>query len=169
MHAPLHVPAPAPQTATHASCFTFRTMEEAYQLSGLLAKHFPDPAAAHHGLCELLTNAIEHGNLGIGFEEKTQLMRSGRWTEEIARRLASARWSGRVAEAVLETERDEVAVIIRDEGYGFHWEPFLILAPERVQLPNGRGIATARLFAFDRLEYRHGGCEVRAAQKKRGH
>lgn len=149
-----------------ASRVIFRTMEEAYVLSGQLARFFPNPAAAHHGLCELLTNAIEHGNLGIGFEEKTRLIRHGRWMDEIARRLTTKRFGGRIAQATLEIKADDVAVIICDEGDGFHWEPFLTLPAEWMLIPNGRGIATAKLLAFDALEYRHGGCEVRAMQRK---
>jgi len=33
-----------------------------------------------------LINAVEHGNLQIGYELKTQLVAEGRWREEIERR-----------------------------------------------------------------------------------
>lgn len=147
----------------------FRTMEEAYLLSGQLARHFPSPAAAHHGLCEMLCNAIEHGNLGIGFEEKGRLMRSGLWQKEIDYRLQSSRWRQRTAEAELIALPDAVTVIIRDDGLGFEWTPFLALAPERQSAPNGRGIASAKLFAFCGIEYGRGGSEVRCTQKRRSH
>ena len=147
--------------------FSFRSMEEAYLLSGLLARWFPDSAAAHHGLCEMLSNAIEHGNLGIGYEEKAELLRTGRWQQEIAQRLQSDRWGRRSAEVTLEITPQDVTVIIRDEGMGFHWEPFLTLHPDRVDALNGRGIATSKLFAFTELQYRENGSEVRCTQKKR--
>lgn len=160
---------PAPHNVKEQSTlrFSFRTMEDAYVLSGELARHFPDPAAAHHGLCEMLCNAIEHGNLGIGFEEKGRLMRAGLWQREIDYRLQSSRWNQRMAEAEIIFSPEDVAVVIRDEGLGFDWSRFLRISLERAAAPNGRGIATARLFAFCSLEYERGGSEVRCSQKRR--
>ena len=39
------------------------------------------------GLVELMINAIEHGNLGITYEEKTDLLDSNLWSVEVNRRI----------------------------------------------------------------------------------
>lgn len=146
--------------------FLFQTMAQARDLAIRLAQLFPHPASAHHGLSEMLVNAIEHGNLEIGFEEKTNLLRSGQWRQEIEKRLSSPRWASRFGEVALEETKDFVAVTIRDAGSGFDWKPYMELSAERVRLPNGRGIATARLFAFTSLTYHDEGREVRCTQAK---
>ena len=43
-----------------------------------------EPDLAGMGLVELLVNAVEHGNLGITFHEKSELLSAGRWEEEVA-------------------------------------------------------------------------------------
>lgn len=55
---------------------------------------------------------------------------------------------------------DEIIVIVRDEGEGF--EPGKIpdpTAPDRLPLPNGRGIMLLHAY-LDKVEYRDGGREV---------
>ena len=67
--------------------FHFRTLEEAANLAYKIAACFPEPQKAAFGLNELMHNAVEHGNLGIGYDEKANLLRSGSWREEVERRL----------------------------------------------------------------------------------
>ena len=50
--------------------FSFRTLDEARHLAALLAKSCPEPEHKTRGLSELLVNAVEHGNLGITYQEK---------------------------------------------------------------------------------------------------
>jgi CheY-like chemotaxis protein len=50
--------------------FEFKTVEEAEKISAQLAMCFPNPEAAVEPVYELLINAIEHGNLGLGYETK---------------------------------------------------------------------------------------------------
>ena len=65
--------------------FTFRTLAEAESLAAFMANCFPEPERVLPGLGELLVNAIEHGNLGIGYEKKTELVELGIWRSEIER------------------------------------------------------------------------------------
>ncbi len=142
------------------SRFRFRTLEEARNIAFLVANCFPEPEAAVYGLNEMLINAVEHGNLGITYAEKTQLILEGRLHEEIDRRLAlpcnGDKW------AYLSFEADETAlrVLIKDQGAGFDWRPYLDISPDRATHPNGRGIATSRLMSFSSVEYRGRGNEV---------
>lgn len=140
--------------------FEFQTPEEATDLGGFLAKACHDPERVVIGLSELLINAVEHGNLEIGYEEKSELMRSGRWTEEIRRRLETERFARRVATARFERDRGRMRIVIRDEGPGFDPSPYLQIDPGRVFDSHGRGIAIANLLSFDEIQYLDGGREV---------
>lgn len=140
--------------------FLFRTIREAETLARFLAYAFPDPARAARGLCELMRNAVEHGNLEIGFKEKARLLEDGMLGAEIDRRLASAAYQDRVAEAVLARKPEGVYVVIADKGPGFEWSDFTKFTPARAAYKNGRGIQLARLTCFDKLAYNETGNQV---------
>lgn len=146
---------------SHAE-FRFRTIDEAGALAHGLAGLCDVPEMAHIGLTELLVNAIEHGNLAIGFDAKGALMQSGRWRDEIDRRLQLPEYRGRVARVRVETLTDLVRFVIRDEGAGFDWRRFIDLPQDRATLLNGRGIALARNLSFLSVDYRDEGREVEA-------
>jgi len=140
--------------------FRFRTPDEARSLSFLIANCFPEPEAAVYGLHEMLINAIEHGNLGITYAEKTQLILDGRLQEEIARRLALPENREKWGWLSFEAEGKTLRARIRDQGAGFDWRPYLEISPERATHPHGRGIATTRKMSFSSLEYVGCGNEV---------
>ena len=64
--------------AMNSASFRFQTLEQAEALSSFLAKAFPQPEKIILGLSELMVNAVEHGNLGITYAEKTFLNGEGR-------------------------------------------------------------------------------------------
>jgi hypothetical protein len=109
---------------------------------------------------ELLVNAIEHGNLGLTYTEKSALKKEDRWEEEIRRRLEQAQYRGRRAVVNFFRTSEVVQFSVIDEGDGFKWERYLDFDPDRVFDPNGRGIAMAGKMAFSRLEYRGKGNHV---------
>jgi CheY-like chemotaxis protein/anti-sigma regulatory factor (Ser/Thr protein kinase) len=148
--------------------FQFSTLEETHRLSALLASHCPDPAGAALGLSELLTNAIEHGNLGISYTEKSQLKRDNRWEEEIIARLQQPQYRDKKALVSFTQTSDKVVFTIIDQGNGFNWQKYLDFDPERAFDPNGRGIAMAGKLAFTRLEYCGKGNHVIATIKLNG-
>ena len=53
--------------------FRVQTMDEAYDLALLIAQACPNSEKVAFGLNELIMNGIEHGNLEIGYDEKTSL------------------------------------------------------------------------------------------------
>ena len=128
--------------------FQFRTLEEAKALAFYLANCFPDPQRAVYGLHELLINAVEHGNLGITYQEKTKLFMQGELHKEIERRLESERYKDRVAAVSFMATKEALSVTIKDEGEGFEWKKYMELDADRMTDPNGRGIATTRLLSF---------------------
>jgi DNA-binding response OmpR family regulator len=141
------------------SSFRFRTLEEATNLAHYLANCFPNPETVVYGLNELLINAVEHGNLGISYDEKTQLIMANNWENEITRRLSNPENRNKFASIALKTTNENIVVRIRDEGKGFDWMKYLNFSADRVTDPHGRGIATSRLMSFHSMEY-HGAGNV---------
>jgi CheY-like chemotaxis protein/anti-sigma regulatory factor (Ser/Thr protein kinase) len=140
--------------------FSVRTLGEARALAAALGSASAEPAAVGLGLVELLVNAIEHGNLGITFEQKAALLASGIWDDEVQARLARPENAGKVVQVSCRRSEGRLEVVIRDQGAGFDWERFLTMDETRAFHPNGRGISLARQVAFHTLEYRGRGNEV---------
>ena len=142
-----------------------RTLEEARDLSVFVASFFPEPERVVLGLSELLINAVEHGNLGIDYEDKTALHLEGRWLDEVQRRLALPEHGASKVRVRYWRGGDEVTVEIRDEGPGFRWQEYMEISPERATHSHGRGIAMARMLSFDALTYNEAGNRVRCTVK----
>ena len=140
--------------------FRFRTLEDAKTLAFYIANCFPEPEKAVFGLNELLINAVEHGNLGITYNEKTKLVLGGTWMQEVERRLEAPEYKDKHARLTFKASKETIAVAIKDEGSGFDWSRYVELSPDRATDPHGRGIAASRLMSFDSLEYLGGGNEV---------
>ncbi|MDJ0933039.1 ATP-binding protein [Breoghania sp.] len=141
--------------------FEFQTLEEAEKLSILLTENTPEPEKVRIGIWELLSNAVEHGNLGIIFEEKNRLLETGRFHQEVTRRLQLKRYRDRVARMTISAGHDSIHLQVRDDGLGFDFHKFLEgeLQPER---PNERGIRLVCGMCFDRLSYIGSGNTVEA-------
>ena len=146
--------------ATAQAEYTFSTLEEAHRLATLLAAQCPEPTLAAMGLIELLVNAIEHGNLGISYAEKSQLKQEDRWESEIARRLQLPQYLSKKAHVGFIRQTEDIVFTITDQGSGFDWRKYLEFDPDRAFDPNGRGIAMAGKIAFSGLEYRGNGNQV---------
>lgn len=140
--------------------FEFHTLQQAADLALSLASLCPDPACAAIGLSELLVNAIEHGNLGITYAEKSEMRRNDTWEEEVAQRLADSVLGARRARVAFRRLADCLTFTIVDQGNGFDWRCYLEFDPERALDPNGRGIAMARQASFSSLDYLGGGNTV---------
>ena len=149
-------------------CFPFRTLEDVSGLSQLVAGLCPDPASVQIALSELMNNAIEHGNLGLGFERKGELMAAGAWRNEIERLLGMPEHAARFAYLRVECRPREVRFLIRDQGQGFDPQPYLDLDPTRSVEPHGRGIAIARMLAFPELVFLDGGRCVEGVVRRIG-
>jgi CheY-like chemotaxis protein len=142
--------------------FQFRSLEEGRQLAGILALACPDPERSINGLQELLINAVEHGNLGMTYREKSDLLLAGAWEEELERRLGLPEYRLRQVEVVYARRPDQISFVIRDQGKGFDCSDYLDFSPERAFDLHGRGIAMARKLSFDSLEYQGNGNTVMA-------
>lgn len=145
--------------------FSFRSLEEAEILAAFIAHGCPHPDTAVLGISELLINAVEHGNLGITYEEKTMLKTEGRWQEEIRSRLELPEQQHKRVRLSVLREGGTTKIRIRDEGRGFDWKKYLEFDPERAFDPNGRGIALARMTSFEALHFEDCGNTVVATLK----
>ena len=143
--------------APAGGCFPFRTLDDVAALSQLVAGLCPEPETLQIALHELMLNAVEHGNLGLGFERKAELMNSGLWRREVERLLAQPGQRERFAWLRVERRPRALHFLICDQGQGFDPAPYLDLDPARAVEPEGRGIAIARLLAFPDLVFSAGG------------
>lgn len=142
------------------SFYEIKTLDDAKYLSTFLANYFPDPERVILGLSEFLINAIEHGNLGITYDEKSQLLKDNLWQEEIARRQEMPEYAHKRALVHFKREDDSICVTIKDEGKGFNWQKFMDIDPERATHAHGRGIALSKMASFDDVQYIGCGNEV---------
>lgn len=141
--------------------FYIQSPEEAENLALLLGGLFPRPELAVSGLYELLMNAIEHGNLGIGYDEKKRLAGNiGAWEQELKRRLELPENINKKAIVQFAHNPGQIMVTILDEGPGFDWRSFMEIEPSRATHATGRGIAKANMISFDRVVYSGKGNQV---------
>ena len=75
---------------------------------------------------EILINSIEHGNLEIGYEKKTELkMRNENYWELLIRECNQDYLANRKINVSYYLDNDRVTYSIEDEGNGFNWEQYL--------------------------------------------
>lgn len=148
------------QKLIHKVEYRFTTLEDVGSLALVLAGMCPQPDLVAPGLSDLMVNAVEHGNLGLTYQEKSKLKWEGDWEGEIRRRLALPEYHGRVASVIAEKTATGITFTITDQGEGFDWRKFLTFDPDRAFDPNGRGIAMAKMMSFATLEYQGNGNTV---------
>ncbi len=140
--------------------FNFKTIEQARSLAVLLARACNHADNVVLGLSELFINAIEHGNLGISYKDKTKLTETGNWEAEIKHRLSIDPYRGRNVSVEFNRTKKQQTFTIIDQGDGFSWKQYMEISPERALNSHGRGIVMAKAISFDSVEYRGKGNEV---------
>ncbi len=141
--------------------FSIRTHQEASLLAAALSQSALYPEFVAVGLMELLTNAIEHGNLDFGFDEKSKHMWNNTWTAEVERRLQNPEYSSRIVRIITQRNAGGMHVTIKDQGRGFDWQQYIYSdkPPGSLAEPNGRGVSKA-LVMLDEMIYVGNGSEV---------
>jgi anti-sigma regulatory factor (Ser/Thr protein kinase) len=123
--------------------FKIKTLEEAQLLSVVIANNTNNPNE-NLVICELLNNAIEHGNLGITYDEKSELIEKDIFLEEIERRQNLLENREKYAEVIIEKcIEGGMMVTITDQGKGFDFNKYLSIDNSRLFESHGRGIAIA--------------------------
>lgn len=105
--------------------FRLQTIKQAEHLTTMLALASPDSKLTAFVLLELLINAIEHGNLGIGHEEKGALLEQGIWTETVEARQTDPANIHKWVTVTFNRHRDFVRFEVEDQGEGFDWRSYL--------------------------------------------
>jgi CheY-like chemotaxis protein len=123
--------------------FRFKTLADGEYLAVRIASACPVPEEALM-ISELITNAVEHGNLAITYDEKTKLVEDGALLSEVERRLALPEFASRNVELSLSKSPDKLIVTIEDQGKGFDYKKYLDFDETRVFDNHGRGIAMSR-------------------------
>ncbi len=149
--------------------FEYQTLEQAGNLSMLLANACPDPERIIVGLLELNYNAVEHGIAQVGYEQKTILNIQNKWEEEVNRRLNLPQNKDKTAtirfECVKSEGQAEIHFIITDPGDGFDHKKYQSIDESRLFDNHGRGIAISAISTFDELIYNEKGNQVTAIVK----
>lgn len=96
--------------------FRVHTVDEAYDVALLIAQACPNSEKVAFGLNELIINGVEHGNLQIGYDEKTQLQEADQWEEEIARRQCMEEHAHKFVEVIFEQRSDHIQLTVTDQG-----------------------------------------------------
>jgi CheY-like chemotaxis protein/anti-sigma regulatory factor (Ser/Thr protein kinase) len=130
--------------------FRYRTTSEAEFLAVAIANSSPVPQKALM-ISEILTNAIEHGNLGITYQEKTSLVANNALNQEVERRLSLPKFAQMFVTLRIRRSENGIIVEIEDQGDGFDFHNYLQMDESRVFDNHGRGIALTNQYL--KLEY----------------
>lgn len=142
--------------------FQFQTLDEAHSLSMYLARSCPEPQKIVFGLSELFINAVEHGNVGITYDEKSDLNNKGTWRSEVDRRLSLPENKDKFVDVTFDRNEKDIKIVIHDKGEGFDWGKYMEFSPDRIFDNHGRGIASSNMMSVDHLQYNDAGNEVTA-------
>jgi len=109
------------------------------------------------GLEEILTNAVEHGNLGMSFEEKSGALLGDSYWDAIGERRERPEFRDRVVHLGYHRDAELVRCRVTDEGAGFEWREWCRNGNlDRLPGASGRGIFLARIHSSG-LEYNEAG------------
>ena len=111
------------------------------------------------GIEEVITNAIEHGNLGISFEEKSKAIQEGRLADLIAQKGRESDAAGRSVRISSRLSPERFELSVRDDGGGFDWRNLPAVEPENLLAFNGRGLFLTKIY-FDGVAFNDAGNEV---------
>jgi DNA-binding response OmpR family regulator len=122
------------------------------------------------GLYEMIVNAIEHGNLGITYEEKSAALEENKLAWLLEERAQEPERASRRVEISCEIMPSGLACTISDEGDGFDHTAYSDLEDPTAlfeQIGNslhGRGIVLTRL-QFDEVQFNDLGNQVRLVKR----
>lgn len=112
------------------------------------------------GICEMITNAIEHGNLDITGDEKFHYTSQGNYTELLKTKLEQKDFQDKKVIVEIKINKNKLKINIEDEGKGFDTS----IIKEYCNLTDtsklhGRGIMITTLY-FESIRYNKKGNKV---------
>ncbi len=114
------------------------------------------------GLREIIINSIEHGNLNVSFEEKTEAIMNDRYFEFINERQIHPDFRDKRVKIEYLISASRAIYKITDQGKGFNHRKFLSALnddPAELMLSHGRGINMVKSI-FDEVRYNSKGNQV---------
>ncbi|MBN1799166.1 MAG: response regulator [Spirochaetales bacterium] len=111
------------------------------------------------GIEEMIANAIEHGNLAIGFSKKSEALKKGNFGSLLEQKLKNSENSQKQIFISSHLTKKSFSITIRDQGSGFDWKNLPSLSAQSLHHYNGRGIILTKIF-FDRVIYNDAGNQV---------
>ncbi|MCI0707999.1 MAG: response regulator [Ignavibacteriae bacterium] len=120
--------------------FRFRSLTEGESLAVRIANATGSPQYVV-GITEIITNAVEHGNLGISYREKSELVEKGIWLKEVERRVGLPEHAEKYVQVAFKRDADSITLVVEDQGEGFDWKQYIEMDEVRVFDNHGRGIA----------------------------
>ena len=109
---------------------------------------------------ELLTNALEHGNCGISYEEKSEWLNNGGIILDlIDKKLRMPEYADRKIHIDYTIGKDKSSFTIKDDGEGFDWKSRMTDDAPGLEEAHGRGIALSKSLVSE-LRYNEKGNEV---------
>ena len=99
-----------------SACYEIKTIDEARTLASSISHAFPKPEKVVMGITELVVNAIEHGNLGITYDEKSALNEQGMWNDEVKRRLNLPENLNKKVTISFQYSEENIELVIKDDG-----------------------------------------------------
>lgn len=113
------------------------------------------------GLVELITNAVEHGNLNITYAEKQNALDNNTLEKLYEERLATPEYVNKKIIVEFFSDKTGIEWTITDEGEGFNWNTLPDpTSSENILELSGRGVFISK-FLFDKVEYFGNGNTVR--------
>lgn len=139
------------------------TEEVSRRITGNLSRYMDKGEAEilYIGLREIIINAVEHGNLHISFDEKTEAQSKGQYIQLLMNRQNEPEYKDKKVKIESSITFDKVMYRISDEGPGFDHKTFLNRTMNQVDntLAHGRGISMA-MQLFDSVVYNDKGNQV---------
>ena len=144
--------------------YLFTAEEISYRITRNLARYIDsrEVNAVRISLRELIINAIEHGNLNISFEEKTNQMMRGDYFNFLSSRQNDPLYADKKVIIEYAIDPEYVTYCITDQGEGFDHKSLCSIDVDNINqemVTHGRGILMAR-GTFDELEYNEKGNQV---------
>lgn len=124
----------------------------------------PDVDMLKMALGEIILNAVEHGNLNIGMEEKARAVKKGTFEDLLRQRMKDPELAGRVVTLQVFRDRDLLEYIVTDQGDGFDYRKEFDSDPH-AHIGSGLGVQIARNF-FSEVAYEGSGNRVRLVYRK---
>ncbi len=142
----------------------FTADDISHRITGNLQKYIEknDANMVRIGLREIIINSIEHGNLNISFEEKTEAILNDRYFEFINERQTHPEYRDKRVKIEYLISASKAIYKISDQGKGFNHRKFLAAVsedPADLMMAHGRGINMAKSI-FDEVRFNSKGNQV---------